>query len=169
MAGTDRQQLLMTDGPAVVLVEPQLGENIGMVARAMANFGLSELRLVRPRDGWPNAKAQAWLDKFAKLYKHQIPAGSWIMSTAVKAWANAVANVGDAYNFKAVNEYLQKNGYEGELGLIKWDKENVLRAQAAAPINHYQVQGGELQTIFTDPPLTPYPGATFKVPGWIKK
>jgi tRNA/rRNA methyltransferase len=43
--------------PAVVLVEPQLGENIGACARAMMNFGLSELRLVRPRDDWPNAKA----------------------------------------------------------------------------------------------------------------
>src|SRR5690606_704966 len=46
-------------GPAIVLVEPQLGENIGMVARAMANFGLSELRLVNPRDGWPSEKARA--------------------------------------------------------------------------------------------------------------
>ena len=45
--------------PAIILVEPQLGENIGMVARAMANFGLSELRLVNPRDGWPNEKAVA--------------------------------------------------------------------------------------------------------------
>lgn len=45
--------------PAVVLVEPQLGENIGTAARAMANFGLSDLRLVAPRDGWPNEKAIA--------------------------------------------------------------------------------------------------------------
>lgn len=45
--------------PAIILVEPQLGENIGMVARAMANFGLAELRLVNPRDGWPNEKAVA--------------------------------------------------------------------------------------------------------------
>lgn len=44
--------------PAVVLVEPQLADNIGMVARAMANFGLDELRLVNPRDGWPNEKAR---------------------------------------------------------------------------------------------------------------
>ncbi len=43
------------DGPApvIILVEPQMAENIGMVARAMANFGLHELRLVKPRDGWP--------------------------------------------------------------------------------------------------------------------
>jgi tRNA/rRNA methyltransferase len=46
-------------GPAVVLVEPQLGENIGAAARAMLNFGLTDLRLVRPRDGWPSAAAEA--------------------------------------------------------------------------------------------------------------
>jgi tRNA/rRNA methyltransferase len=43
--------------PAIVLVRPQLGENIGKAARAMLNFGLSDLRLVRPRDGWPNPAA----------------------------------------------------------------------------------------------------------------
>jgi tRNA/rRNA methyltransferase len=46
-------------GPAIVLVEPQLGENIGAAARAMANFGLGDLRLVKPRDGWPSRKARA--------------------------------------------------------------------------------------------------------------
>lgn len=45
--------------PIIILVEPQLGENIGQAARAMANFGLKELRLVAPRDGWPNEKALA--------------------------------------------------------------------------------------------------------------
>jgi tRNA/rRNA methyltransferase len=44
--------------PAIILVEPQLPDNIGMVARAMANFGLDRLRLVNPRDGWPNERAQ---------------------------------------------------------------------------------------------------------------
>ncbi len=44
--------------PAIILVEPQLADNIGMVARAMANFGIEELRLVAPRDGWPNEKAR---------------------------------------------------------------------------------------------------------------
>ena len=43
--------------PAIVLVRPQLGENIGKAARAMLNFGLTELRLVSPRDGWPNPAA----------------------------------------------------------------------------------------------------------------
>ncbi|MEX3009425.1 RNA methyltransferase [Hoeflea sp. TYP-13] len=63
MAGTDKQRALITEGPAVILVEPQLGENIGMVARAMANFGLSELRLVNPRDGWPSEKARSAASK----------------------------------------------------------------------------------------------------------
>jgi tRNA/rRNA methyltransferase len=45
--------------PVIILVEPQLGENIGMAARAMANFGLDELRLVAPRDGWPSEAAVA--------------------------------------------------------------------------------------------------------------
>ena len=45
--------------PAVILVEPQLGENVGTAARAMANFGLDDLRLVNPREGWPNDKARA--------------------------------------------------------------------------------------------------------------
>ncbi|HEX8533861.1 MAG TPA: GIY-YIG nuclease family protein, partial [Allosphingosinicella sp.] len=43
--------------PAIVLVRPQLGENIGKAARAMLNFGLADLRLVDPRDGWPNSAA----------------------------------------------------------------------------------------------------------------
>jgi tRNA/rRNA methyltransferase len=43
--------------PAIVLVRPQLGENIGKAARAMLNFGLTDLRLVAPRDGWPNPSA----------------------------------------------------------------------------------------------------------------
>jgi tRNA/rRNA methyltransferase len=45
------------DPPVIVLVRPQLGENIGKAARAMLNFGLTEMRLVEPRDGWPNPSA----------------------------------------------------------------------------------------------------------------
>jgi tRNA/rRNA methyltransferase len=47
-----------TNSPVFILVRPQLADNIGMVARAMANFGLEHLRLVEPRDGWPNEKAR---------------------------------------------------------------------------------------------------------------
>jgi len=58
MAGTDKNRKTETTGPAIVLVAPQLGENIGAAARAMANFGLADLRLVDPRDGWPNEWAR---------------------------------------------------------------------------------------------------------------
>ncbi len=47
----------VTEKPVIVLVRPQLGENIGKAARAMLNFGLTEMRLVEPRDGWPNPAA----------------------------------------------------------------------------------------------------------------
>jgi tRNA/rRNA methyltransferase len=59
MAGTNHAKSAVTGGPAIILVEPQLGENIGTAARAMANCGLDDLRLVRPRDGWPSDKAVA--------------------------------------------------------------------------------------------------------------
>lgn len=52
--------------PIIVLVAPQMGENIGAAARAMGNFGLSDLRIVSPRDGWPNKKA-------ADLASHALP------------------------------------------------------------------------------------------------
>src|SRR5712692_9458925 len=57
-AGTDKtKDWADLAGPIFILVEPQLGENIGAAARVMANFGLSRLRLVNPRDGWPNIHA----------------------------------------------------------------------------------------------------------------
>jgi len=57
-AGTDKtKDWIVRPGPIVILVEPQLGENIGAAARVMANFGLAQLRMVRPRDGWPNTQA----------------------------------------------------------------------------------------------------------------
>lgn len=61
MAGTDHAKAEGWHGlqPAFVLVRPQLGENIGAAARAMWNFGLDRMRLVAPRDGWPNPSAVA--------------------------------------------------------------------------------------------------------------
>lgn len=61
----------MLNTPAVILVNPQLGENIGTAARAMANFALPDLRLFDPRDGWPNAKAKSSATK-----------GEWIVDAA---------------------------------------------------------------------------------------
>src|SRR5258707_8700159 len=58
-AGTDKtRNWVEAAGRDIILVEPQLGENIGAAARVMANFGLGRLRLVKPRDGWPNTQAQ---------------------------------------------------------------------------------------------------------------
>ena len=61
MAGTDHKKpsVIHDDGPAIILIVPQLGENIGKAVRAMYNFGLTDLRLVAPRDGWPNEAAVA--------------------------------------------------------------------------------------------------------------
>ncbi len=61
--------------PAVILIEPQLGENIGMAARAMANFSLTDLRLVAPRDGWPSkdaysaASGATWVIEGARVFE----------------------------------------------------------------------------------------------------
>ena len=56
-AGTDRSAEAISGGPTIILVRPQLAVNIGMCARAMANFGLADLRLVNPREGWPRTGA----------------------------------------------------------------------------------------------------------------
>ena len=58
MGRASKGKATAADAPVIVLVRPQLGENIGMAARAMLNCGLSSLRLVKPRDGWPNPKAE---------------------------------------------------------------------------------------------------------------
>lgn len=61
MSGTDHRRGVLPEdhpqGPAIILVEPQLGMNIGTSARAMLNCGLTDLRIVNPRDGWPSEKA----------------------------------------------------------------------------------------------------------------
>jgi tRNA/rRNA methyltransferase len=83
MSGTDRNRPVLSGGPVIILAEPQLGENIGMVARAMANFGLANLRLVNPRDGWPNDKASA-----AASGASQVIAGAAVFATVEAAVAD---------------------------------------------------------------------------------
>ena len=83
-AGTDKtKRWVEQPGPVVVLVEPQLGENIGAAARAMANFGLSRLRLVKPRQGWPNEKARV------------MAAGADRVLDAAELYDTAAAAIGD--------------------------------------------------------------------------
>ncbi|WP_189638659.1 RNA methyltransferase [Paramylibacter ulvae] len=69
MSGTDHAKDTGWGGPqpVFVLVEPQMGENIGGAARAMWNFGLEHMRLVNPRDGWPNPKATAMASGAARV------------------------------------------------------------------------------------------------------
>ena len=55
------------DQPAILLIEPQMGENIGAAARAMLNFGLQNMRVVSPRDGWPNQAAVAMASGAARV------------------------------------------------------------------------------------------------------
>ncbi|MBR9825780.1 MAG: RNA methyltransferase [Alphaproteobacteria bacterium] len=72
----------MTQTPSIILVQPQLGENIGAAARVMGNFGLDDLRIVDPRDGWPNDKAVS------------MAAGSPVLGKAFihKDWSDAIAD-----------------------------------------------------------------------------
>jgi tRNA/rRNA methyltransferase len=80
MAGAEGQ-----DGPVIILVEPQMADNIGMVARAMANFGLEALRVVAPRDGWPNERA------------HAAASGASFVIDAVEAYPTTAESIGDLH------------------------------------------------------------------------
>jgi tRNA/rRNA methyltransferase len=86
MAGTDQtklDQMPQGQSPAVILVAPQLGENIGTAARAMLNFGLTDLRLVSPRDGWPNERAKA-----AASGADMVLEGAWLCARTEEAVAD---------------------------------------------------------------------------------
>lgn len=106
MAGTDRERKMIAEGPVVVLVEPQLGDNIGMVARAMANFGLAELRLVNPRDGWPNERARA----VASRADHVID--------GVKVFATLKEAVADL-NYVLATTARERDGFKPVLGPVE--------------------------------------------------
>jgi len=105
-AGTDKtKDWSAPPGPVIVLVEPQLGENIGAAARAMANFGLSRLRLVKPRQAWPNDKARmmaAGADRVlaeAVLYETldaAIADCTFVLATTARAHDQAKAVIGAA-------------------------------------------------------------------------
>jgi tRNA/rRNA methyltransferase len=90
-AGTDHTRPSLERGPAVVLVRPQLAVNIGMCARAMANFGLSDLRLVSPREGWPR-------DGDLREVAYAAAAGATHLLEAAKLFDTVEAAVAD-FNF----------------------------------------------------------------------
>jgi tRNA/rRNA methyltransferase len=87
-AGTDKTKLRLGGGPAVILVRPQLAVNIGMCARAMANFGLDDLRLVNPREGWPRS------DEYREV-AYAAAAGATDLLDAARVFPSVEAAVGD--------------------------------------------------------------------------
>jgi tRNA/rRNA methyltransferase len=89
-AGTDRTRPQLSGGPAVILVRPQLAVNIGMCARAMANFGLDDLRLVNPRQGWPRS------DEYRDV-AYSAAAGATGLLDAARVFASVEAAVGDLH------------------------------------------------------------------------
>ena len=89
-AGTDRTRPQLGGGPAIILVRPQLAVNIGMCARAMANFGLDDLRLVNPRQGWPRT------DEYREV-AYSAAAGATDLLDAARLFPSVEAAVGDLH------------------------------------------------------------------------
>jgi len=89
-AGTDRTRPQLGGGPTIILVRPQLAVNIGMCARAMANFGLDDLRLVNPRQGWPRS------DEYREV-AYSAAAGATDLLDAAKLFPSVEAAVGDLH------------------------------------------------------------------------
>src|SRR6185369_11384164 len=124
-SGTDKTKSgLDLTGPIVILVEPQLGENIGMAARAMGNFGLSRLRIVKPRDGWPNLSAQraaagadAILDQ-VELFdtvEAAVAGCTLVLATTARAHDQAKPVIGPR---EAAQEIVREIAAQGEVGLL---------------------------------------------------
>ncbi len=89
-AGTDKTKPHAGGGPAVILVRPQLAVNIGMCARAMANFGLDDLRLVNPREGWPRS------DEYRDV-AYSAAAGATTLLDAARVFSTVEAAVADLH------------------------------------------------------------------------
>jgi tRNA/rRNA methyltransferase len=89
-AGTDRTRTAIGGGPTVILVRPQLAVNIGMCARAMANFGLDDLRLVNPKSGWPR------VDEYREI-AYAAAAGAAHILDAARVFESTEAAIADLH------------------------------------------------------------------------
>ncbi len=120
----------------------------------------------------PTPAANAWLNKFRKKYGNDPLAGGYTAYIGIKMWAEAVKNIGDVKNYKAINHYIAtKPFYDPKSpgdGIYKFDKEHKLPLSSGAPEIHYQVQGGKLVTIYLDPGGK-YLDYEFQLPPWLKK
>ncbi len=126
MAGTDRSRSsALGPGPAVILVEPQLGENIGMAARAMLNCELTDLRLVAPREPWPNDKAVA------------AASGADAVLDRARLYGSAEAAIGD------LTLVFATTARERDM-----TKRIVTPRQAAGEIRHHMAAGGSAGLMF---------------------
>jgi tRNA/rRNA methyltransferase len=149
-SGTDKTKTgLSLAGPVIILVEPQLGENIGMAARAMGNFALSRLRIVNPRDGWPNVaatRAAAGADHVleqAELYptlEAAVADLDLLFATTARAHDQAKPVVAPQAAAKEIVEHVGRGGGAGILfGRERWGltNEEVARANRIVtfPVN----------------------------------
>ena len=90
-AGTDHSKAPGRGGPAIVLVRPQLAVNVGMAARAMANFGLGDLRLVAPKNGWPRTGEYKDVAEAAASGALHVLDGARVFATIEEAVADLTA------------------------------------------------------------------------------
>jgi tRNA/rRNA methyltransferase len=149
-SGTDKTKTgFDLEGPAIILVEPQLGENIGMAARAMGNFALTRLRIVNPRDGWPNiaaTRAAAGADQVleqAELYPTVEAAAAdldLLFATTARAHDQAKPVVAPQAAAREIVEHVGRGGRAGILfGRERWGltNEEVARANRIVtfPVN----------------------------------
>jgi tRNA/rRNA methyltransferase len=132
-SGTDRTKPWSErPGPIVVLVEPQLGENIGAAARVMANFGLARLRLVKPRDGWPNLQARRSasgadrvLDE-AALYPDVVAAivdCTFVLATTARAHDQAKPVIAPEAAARQIADHMAERGASGENVAVLFGRE----------------------------------------------
>jgi tRNA/rRNA methyltransferase len=119
-------------GPIVVLVEPQLGENIGAAARVMGNFGLTRLRLVKPRDGWPNLQARrsaSGADRIldeAALYasvEAAIADCSLVLATTARAHDQAKPVIAPEAAARELAAHMAEHGASGENVAVLFGRE----------------------------------------------
>jgi tRNA/rRNA methyltransferase len=132
-AGTDNTKAWSDrGGPIIVLVEPQLGENIGAAARVMANFGLARMRLVKPRDGWPNLQARrsaSGADRIldeAALYQSveaAIADCTLVLATTARAHDQAKPVIAPEAAAREIAAHMAENGPSGENVAVLFGRE----------------------------------------------
>ena len=115
----------------------------------------------------PPPEAQGWLDRFTFKYGNPPQAGSPNVYCGVMIWAEAVEAVGDVTAYDAITEYIGTHSFEPipGLGIYDFDGEHKLPISGNSPVPHFQIQGGQLTTIWYGGPYLDY---DFQLPPWIE-